>query len=106
MIYLDNSATSRFKAKKVIETVTNEIQNSSNSGRGAHRDAVSCGYKIYNTRQNLLNYFNATKHNVIFTKNCSEALNLAILGSSKIGGHIITTCFEHNSTLRTIAHLS
>ena len=102
MIYFDNSATSRFKPKKVIETVTKEIVNSSNSGRGAHNDAIRSGLAIFQTRQKILEYFNASDHNVIFTKNCSEALNLAIQGASKIGGHIITTCYEHNSVLRTL----
>lgn len=105
MIYLDNSATSRFKPKQVINAVMSELYNSSNSGRGAHNDAITLGYKIFETRQNILKYFNATDYNVIFTKNCTEALNIAIQGTAKIGGHIITTCYEHNSVLRTLTYL-
>lgn len=105
MIYFDNAATSRYKPDIVINTLVKELKNSSNAGRGAHNDAINLGYKIFQTRENIKNYFNATNYSVIFTKNCSEALNLAILGSAKQGGHAITTCYQHNSVLRTLSHL-
>ena len=105
MIYFDNAATSRYKPNAVIDTLVNELKHSSNAGRGAHKDAIDLGYKIFQTRENIKNYFNATNYSVIFTKNCSEALNLAIIGSAKQGGHVITTCYQHNSVLRTLSHL-
>jgi cysteine desulfurase family protein len=42
---------------------------------------------------------------VIFTSNTTEALNLAIKGTVKRGGHVIFTSMEHNSVVRPIYKL-
>ena len=41
----------------------------------------------------------------VFTKNCTEALNIALLGVLKEGDEVVTTVAEHNSVLRPIEHL-
>ena len=41
----------------------------------------------------------------IFTKNCTEALNIALLGVLKKGDHAIASCMEHNSVLRPLEYL-
>ena len=42
---------------------------------------------------------------MIFTKNCTEALNIAIFGVLRKGDHVVTTCMEHNSVLRPLERL-
>lgn len=101
-IYLDNSATSRFKPRGVITAVKRELKRSANPGRGGHRPALLAGEKIESVRSALSDF--TKKPNVVFTKNCTEALNLAILGSHP-KGEIITTVYEHNSVLRPLEHL-
>ena len=59
--------------------------------------------KISDTRTLLCDYFNANE--VIFTKNCTEALNIVVHGILKRGDHVITTVTEHNSTLRPLYNL-
>lgn len=98
-IYLDNSATSRFKPRGVIRAVNRELRRSANPGRGGHRPAILAGEKIENVRSEISDF--TRKPNVVFTKNCTEALNLAILGSHP-KGEIITTLYEHNSVLRPL----
>jgi len=49
--------------------------------------------------------FGTVSEKVIFTKNCTEALNTAIFGLYKTGGKIITTVYEHNSVLRPLKAL-
>lgn len=106
MIYLDNAATSFTKPLQVKNAV-NVAMNlyTANAGRGAHTLSQLSAEKIYDTRQKLLKFFNAKNHKVIFTSGCSSALNFAILGSVKQGGHIITTSLEHNSVLRPLQYL-
>jgi selenocysteine lyase/cysteine desulfurase len=41
----------------------------------------------------------------VFTKNCTEALNLAIFGTVQRGGRVVATSNEHNSTLRPLFEL-
>ncbi|HKL93868.1 MAG TPA: aminotransferase class V-fold PLP-dependent enzyme [Clostridia bacterium] len=103
MIYLDNAATSHFKPKTVLDAVMSEIKNSSNSGRSGHKLAVSNGLKNEQCRRFLLEKLGAAEgYQLIFTKNCTEALNLAILGLLNNGDHAITSTNEHNSVLRPL----
>ena len=103
MIYFDNSATSRFKPRQTLKAIRRELLHSANGGRSGHNDAVATAMKISDTRTLLCDYFNANE--VIFTKNCTEALNIVVHGILKRGDHVITTVTEHNSTLRPLYNL-
>lgn len=107
MIYLDNSATTRKKPQKIIsEVVRGLTQLSANPGRSGHVASLKSAIEVGNVREKICNFFGMEKpENVIFTQNCTDALNLAILGTAKKGGHVITTAFEHNSTLRPLTYL-
>lgn len=106
MIYLDNAATTYYKplsVKKAVNVAMNLY--TANAGRGAHKPAQICAEKIYDTRQKVLSLWGLENYNVIFTSGCTSALNLAILGTARPNGHIITTYLEHNSILRPLQHL-
>lgn len=106
MIYLDNAATGGFKPSAAILSAENVIRYlSANPGRSGHRLSVVGAQIVYDTRKLLAEKFGASPERVIFTSNCTTALNLAILGSVKKGGHVITTVYEHNSVLRPLFHL-
>ena len=104
MIYLDNAATGGFKPNSVIETATNAIKFlNTNAGRSGHRLSKTGAGFIYSCRKKLSEFFNNLEpERVVFTKNCTEALNLAIYGCYKKNSTVITTCFEHNSVLRPL----
>ncbi len=108
MIYFDNAATTRFKPKTVLESFYHECTHSSNSGRGGHNDSMDASSKIYKARTDILDYVGASEdYEVIFTSNCTDSLNLALLGYlSGKKGHVITTMMEHNSTIRPLHHLA
>lgn len=106
MIYFDNAATSFYKPKQVKKAVQNAIDfYTANPGRSGHKLAQMVAEEIFNVREKLKDFFNATNYELIFTKNCTEALNIAILGTLKSGDHVITTTYEHNSVLRPLEHL-
>lgn len=105
MIYLDNAATSKFKPKETLKSVYNALLNSANPTRSSHRDAVECALTVYKTREALTNFVGGRGYNVVFTKNCTEALNLA-LQSIPRGARIVTTACEHNSVLRPLQKLA
>lgn len=107
MIYLDNAATGGFKPRAVtdaVDTVTKFL--CANPGRSGHRLAISGAKILVDCRNVVGQLFDSPVDNVIFTKNCTEALNVAIFGTLKVGGHVITTIFEHNSVLRPLYHLA
>ncbi len=106
MIYFDNAATGGFKPNAVIEAATTSLRYlSANPGRSGHRLSIAGAKAISDCRDMLGETFNCPPEKVIFTKNCTEALNLAILGTARQGGHVITTALEHNSVLRPLNYL-
>lgn len=106
MIYLDNAATSRFKPKCVLDALIFDVTHSANSGRAGHDEAIDKSIRIQKCREYLLSVFGASDgYSLIFTKNCTEALNLAIFGIVKGGERVLTGVNEHNSVLRPLFKL-
>ena len=106
MIYLDNAATGGFKINSVIEALNHAVKYvCANPGRSGHRLSIAGAKAIFECRNVLGELFSCTPEQVIFTKNCTEALNLAIFGLVKKGAHVVTTTFEHNSVLRALHQL-
>lgn len=106
MIYFDNAATSRFKPKSVYDALIFDIAHSANAGRGGHSESIAKTLQIEKCRKYLLSKFGANQnHNLIFTKNCTEALNLALLCGIKKGARVLTSQNEHNSVLRPLFKL-
>ena len=106
MIYFDNAATGGFKPQRVIDATENAMRYLSvNAGHSGHKRAVLAEEYVYKTRKLLQRFFNAEKcERVIFTKNCTEALNTAIFGLINHGNVVVST-YEHNSVLRPLYHL-
>lgn len=106
MIYLDNAATGGFKPRSVTDSALNVTRYLlANPGRSGHRLAVTGATLLYNTRKTLGEFFSCPLERVVFTKNCTEALNTAIFGMINKDDHVITTIYEHNSVLRPLYHL-
>ncbi len=103
MVYFDNAATGGFKISAVTDAAQTVLKFlCANPGRSGHRLSLAGAGIVSQARDALAEMFNAQPERVIFTKNCTEALNFAIFGSLKDGGHVITTTFEHNSVLRPL----
>lgn len=106
MIYFDNAATGGFKSQAAVSAATNVVKYlSANPGRSGHRLSVTGAKIVESARELIAQNFGASPFRVIFTKNCTEALNTAILGTVKRGGHVVTTVYEHNSVLRLLNFL-
>ncbi len=106
MIYFDNAATGGFKTRAVTDAVSSTVRFlSANPGRSGHRLSLIGAETVLRCRETLAQLFGAKPERVVFTKNCTEALNLAIFGYARKGFHAITTVYEHNSVLRPLFHL-
>ncbi|MBQ9729571.1 MAG: aminotransferase class V-fold PLP-dependent enzyme [Clostridia bacterium] len=107
MIYLDNAATGGRKPDAVLSAVRSAIVVSANPGRSGHKLSLALATQVLNCRKELSNFFSGYGYErVVFTKNCTEALNLALLGTLEEGDHVVVTCLEHNSVLRPLHHLN
>ena len=103
MIYFDNAATTKNKPVEVIDAVVNAMKNFGNSSRGVYEESLSADRIIFETRKKIAKLFNVgTYRQVVFTKNATESLNIAINGLFSENDHIITSVTEHNSVLRPI----
>lgn len=107
MIYLDSAATTWQKPpgveKAVVETLR---EKGANPGRGSHRLSLTAGRVVNRARGLLAGLFNVRDPSrVVFTLNCTEALNLALLGFLKPGDHVVTSSMEHNSVIRPLRAL-
>lgn len=106
MIYLDNSSTTHKKPHSVITAVKKGLTKYSvNPSRGAYKLSIEAENLVYQTRELLANYVGTTAEQVIFTSGCTMALNLALFGTIKKGGHILISPFEHNSIMRPLERL-
>ena len=106
MIYFDNAATGGRKPDAVLTAVRAAIRTCANAGRGGHKLALSCLNRVQQCRNALSDHFDGYGFDrVIFTKNCTEALNILLFGTLEKGDHIISSAMEHNSVLRPLQHL-
>ena len=106
MFYFDNAATGGRKPDTVLTAVSAAIKVCANPGRSGHKLSLACAALVQNCRYALNSFFDGYGYDrVVFTKNCTEALNLAIFGTLQKGDHVIASCMEHNSVLRPLERL-
>ena len=106
MIYFDNAATGGRKPDCVLTALASAVKVCANPGRSGHKLSLACATAVQSCRRELNEYFDGYGiDRVAFTKNCSEALNVALLGVLEKGDHVVASCMEHNSVLRPLEFL-
>ena len=105
MIYLDNAATVRYVPMEVMRAFVTAVNRKANASRGAHADSVWLGLQIYRVREEIRRLVDNPQAEVVFTKSCTEALNMAIRSLAS-GAHVVATVAEHNSVLRPLHELA
>ena len=106
MIYLDNAATSFPKPPQVLRAMTGVMERfGANPGRGGHRLALQAGRVVEACREAAAELLGAAPERVVFTRCCTESLNLAILGLVRPGDEVICSHGEHNAVMRPLARL-
>ena len=108
MIYFDNAATSFPKPPQVIRAMTGTLEKlGANPGRSGHRLSLCAGRVVQACREEAAQLLGAeSSEQVIFTPSCTEALNLAILGTLHQGDEVICSHGEHNAVMRPLYHLA
>lgn len=104
MIYLDNAATSFPKPPQVIRAMTDALQNfGANPGRGGHQLALQAGRTVEKCREAAASLLGVSSpERMIFTRNCTESLNIAITGILHKGDEVICSHGEHNAVMRPL----
>lgn len=113
-LYLDNAATTFPKPPAVLAAITRHFTElGASPGRGGYAESVESSRLLTACRTAICKLINANSPNhVIFTLNCTDALNLAIKGlldphlGNPAGAHAICTDLDHNSILRPLNSLA
>ena len=107
MIYFDNAATTYPKPPEVIKTMSRAtVRYGANPGRGGHKISYLTSEAVYETRKRVAEFFGTdAPENVIFTKNCTEALNIVIKGLCVPGCRFICSSLDHNAVIRPLEAL-
>jgi len=107
IIYFDNAATSWPKPVGMMAAMINYNEQIGGSpGRSGHQRSLDAGRVILEAREALAELFGCDDSlRIAFTKNATEALNIALSGILNPGDHVITSSMEHNSVLRPLRYL-
>jgi cysteine desulfurase family protein len=107
VIYLDNGATSFPKPLSVRQNVDISLKKfSANPGRSGHSLSLRAAKEIFECRKRLKELFNVnSEEEIIFTENCTMALNTVIFGLLSEGDHVLISSMEHNSVTRPLESL-
>lgn len=108
MIYLDNGATTFPKPPSVYKAVNQAMTTyGANPGRSGHYMSMKASEIMFDCRKNAAKLFNIDNpENIIFTSNCTNALNTVIKGILKKGDHAVISSLEHNSVVRPLQTLA
>lgn len=107
MIYFDNGATTFPKPISVINSInTANKRFGANPGRGGHKLAIKASELVYNARKVTADFFGVSDpEKVIFSLNCTTAINTIIKGLLNSGDHVVISSLEHNAVLRPLDKL-
>jgi cysteine desulfurase family protein len=107
MVYLDNAATTFPKPAAVNRAVYKFMTDkAANPGRSGHALSMASAQEVYLCREAAAELFHAPGPEcVAFTLNATHAINLALKGSVK-GGHVVTSCLEHNAVMRPLVAMA
>lgn len=104
MIYLDNAATTFPKPPEVISAMGDALRTcGANPGRGGHRLALQAGRIVERCREAAASLLGVkSPERLIFTRNCTESLNIAITGMLRKGDEVVCSFGEHNAVMRPL----
>lgn len=106
LIYMDNAATTWPKPPGVREAVAEALDGAGNPGRSGHALALRAARWVLAAREGAARLVGAADPaRIAFTRNATEAVNLALGGLLRPGDRVVTTATEHNAVMRPLRHL-
>lgn len=99
LVYLDNAATSQ-KPRQVIQEIQDfYTKNNSNVGRGLYDLANDATKQYKKARNTVADFINASRDEIIFVRNTTEAENLLAHSLSFEGGIVLSKMAHHSEQL-------
>jgi cysteine desulfurase/selenocysteine lyase len=103
LAYLDNASTTQ-KPSVVIEALKNYYERScANIHRGIHTLSEESTALYEATRQSIAEFIHAKNEEIVFTKNCTESINLVAYSWGNMciseGDELVVSALEHHANL-------
>lgn len=106
LCYLDNAATSFPKPPEVVAAVRACLDQSLTVQRSSHSAPFRGDEVLRRCRVKLARLIGARQpEEIIYAYSATDALNIAIHGMVKPGGHVLVSPLEHHSVMRPLHHL-
>ena len=106
LIYFDNAATTYPKPPSVPAAVNRAIlRYGANPGRSGHNMAAETARQVYGCREKAAAFFGCQPEQVVFTQNCTHAINSVLYGLVRRGDHVLLSDLEHNAVARCVHQL-
>ena len=108
MIYWDNAATTWPKPMAVTEAMSRALTRyGANPGRGGHTMGMAASREVYRCRETAAEFFHLDNPGqVVFTLNCTMAMNMDLKGILRTSGRVVVSDLEHNAVMRPLHVLS
>jgi cysteine desulfurase len=103
-IYLDNNATTPV-LPEVFEAMRPYFTEHFGNASSIHTHGQETRAAVESARESVAALLGCRAAEIIFTSGGTEADNLAIVGLTKPGDHVITSSIEHHAVLHTCKHL-
>lgn len=105
-MYLDNAATSFPKPDCVTDAVVQWLRTGAAAGRGSHSGSHRAADMLAQCRARLARFLDVPDfRQIVLTQNCTESLNIVLLGLLQPGDRVIASTMDHNSVLRPLEWL-
>lgn len=103
-VYLDNSATSFPKPRRVVDAMSEYmLYSGTNISRSTSSQASHTADLIFTLRETISDFFHSEdSRNVVFTKNITESFNIVIKGLFQPGDTVMVSSLEHNAVIRPL----
>jgi len=99
LVYLDNAATTQ-KPVAVLDAMREFYENSNaNAHRGGNALAEEATEIYENARKRMAHFVGAAPSEIVFTRNTTEALNLAACMTAQRGARVLLSQLEHHSNI-------
>lgn len=105
--YFDQAATSWPKPDQVVRAVVRTLEEAGgNPGRSGHELSIAASRAVESARSGLSRLLEIPDPSrLVFTRNVTESLNIALKGLLRPGDRVVTTGLEHNATMRPLRAL-
>ncbi|MCX5774962.1 MAG: aminotransferase class V-fold PLP-dependent enzyme [Firmicutes bacterium] len=108
MIYLDNAATTAVD-KEILTSYFALLNEQFANPSSIHKAGQDSFRLLSKAREQILQLFQLTDHEIVFTSGATEAINLALKGyaiaNATRGNHLITSSVEHPAVLNAMIQL-